>query len=286
MKPKLMLAKQLPIEKISFPCLASIKYDGMQAITVEEDNYPLGKNLIKTNLISRNGKAIPNFFIRESLKALPPGLQGELILEGSNFTSNMSAIRSVEGKPDFRFIVFNWVEEGKEDLPYIERMEIAKNLVSRLSLKHIIFIKHLTIDSSKSLLDFLDKEIANGNEGLIVTYKDSPYIRGRSKYLVKIKNFVDEEFTILGFEPEVYGPTPFNIELGLVGQEKDKLGSIICKHSNGIFKAIPGFDDVYSQMLWEHKEKYLGKKVTVKYLSCGPDQLPRHPVAKIIRDYE
>jgi len=104
---------------------------------------------------------------------------------------------------------------------------------------------------------------------------DAPYENKRSKYLLKRKEFKDEEFVILDI---VEG---FGNKSGMAGNMLFKNYKGIEFHSN-----ITGNRD-YLRELLKNKKKYIGKKATVKYFNLTPvDEVPRFPYVTAIRDYE
>src|SRR5208283_4092665 len=115
---KPMLACTLEsMDTLKFPVLATQKLDGIRCLIMDG------------RAVSRNFKPIQNAYIQKQLSwGLPDGLDGELILEGKQFNEVSSAVMSEDGKPDFRYYVFDYVS-GELDKPYNERMAELKNLI-------------------------------------------------------------------------------------------------------------------------------------------------------------
>ena len=115
MKP--MLASSVTkMDEVQFPVMLSPKLDGIRIIITPEG--PRTRTL----------KPIPNLHIRQVLSA-PEFLylDGELIVgdvtDPKVFNNTQSAVMSVEGTPDFSFIVFDKFEHPEK--PYRERYEDA-----------------------------------------------------------------------------------------------------------------------------------------------------------------
>lgn len=83
-------------DNIKFPVLATPKIDGIRCLRIN------GKSL------SRSFKEIPNRYIQEKMAGLPDGLDGELVVNGS-FIKTVSGVMSKDGKPDFEYWVFDYV---------------------------------------------------------------------------------------------------------------------------------------------------------------------------------
>jgi DNA ligase-1 len=91
--------------------------------------------------------------------------------------------------------------------------------------------------------------------------------------LLKVKQFVDEEFLIVGAEENK-------------GRQKGQC-TFICKTADGKeFKAKPMGTDETRRAYWENKDKYIGKHLTVRYFERTEGGVPRFPVGVEVRDYE
>lgn len=121
--------------------------------------------------------------------------------------------------------------------------------------------------------EYHDKFVALGYEGIIIR-RDAEYEYFRSKNLLKLKHWMDEEFEII------------EIEEG-IGNRSGMMGGIILKTKDGkIFTSnAKGTYDYYKELLI-NKNKYIGKMATLKYQNLTPDGIPRFGVVIAIRDYE
>ncbi len=108
-------------------------------------------------------------------------------------------------------------------------------------------------------------------EGAILRWGLAPYQDGkRSKHLVKLKKFIDEEFTVVDIVP---GKT-----VSLNGNEVTP-GIAVCQmlHGKQFRCPLPG-DMQERQRTLENKSQYLGQELTVKFANLTPDGIPFHPV--------
>ena len=110
---KPMLAENAEdISAIKFPVACTPKLDGIRCLK------------INGQALSRKFKAIPNRYIREMLEQqCPDGLDGELMIKNANFNSVQSGVMSEDGKPDFEYWVFDYVDASGLHTPYMNRME-------------------------------------------------------------------------------------------------------------------------------------------------------------------
>jgi DNA ligase 1 len=102
---------------------------------------------------------------------------------------------------------------------------------------------------------------------------DGEYENKRSKYLLKHKSFIDEEYTILGIEEGI-------------GNKTGMVGSFIFESKTGKrFNSSPKFNWEECTEMWNERENLIGKSATVKYFNLTPDGVPRFPyVIKIDRE--
>lgn len=132
----------------------------------------------------------------------------------------------------------------------------------------------------KEHMDNLDK----GYEGTIIRLDLGPYENKRSKQLLKYKDFIDEEFTIVGAEEGTGGRT-------------GTIGYFIMQHDKNpkqTFKSNVKGDFDFLKDIWKNHNKYIGTEATVKYFQRTPKQedgtgdVPRFPyIIKLNRkEYE
>lgn len=130
------------------------------------------------------------------------------------------------------------------------------------------------VNDEQFLDDIYAMYLEAGYEGQMIRIADSEYEFGRTKSLLKRKEFEDEECELLDV---VEGN----------GNRSGMAGSVHCKHPNGNeFDAnMRGGNDFYKELL-ENKKDYIGKMVTIRYQNLTPDGIPRFPVMIAVRDYE
>jgi len=283
---KPMLAgKCSDVSALKYPVYATPKLDGIRALKID------GK------LISRNWKAIPNSYTRNTFeKLLPDGLDGELILKGerpcgASFSETSSAVMSEDGDPDVLYHAFDLVKKSLTE-SYLDRMgNLAACTLS--VLKHVRILLPERIFNEEELLAYEKKCLADGYEGIMLRTADSPYKCGRSTeregWLLKLKRFSDSEAIILGFEEkhsnqneadeDAFGHTKRSQALaGMVPM--NTMGKLVVKDvKSGItFGLGTGFDDALRSKIWMNQSKYLGKIVKYKFQACGVKEKPRFPV--------
>ena len=102
--------------------------------------------------------------------------------------------------------------------------------------------------------------------------KDGIYeLNKRSKYLQKFKEFIEEEFKIVGFHEGT-------------GDEKGAIIWDCVTKDKKTFAVRPKGTFESRKKLYEDGGKYIGKSLTVIFQEYSSDGVPRFPVGKAIRD--
>lgn len=282
--PMLACSTQPDLAKINYPVYASFKLDGIRCLITG------GK------VLSRKLKQIPNKYIRSILENIPIGLDGELMVQGT-FNDVDSAVMSIEGKPDFRYFVFDRLP-GTGNIPFSVRYKQLKTDYCQeylgLAKNFIEIVEQKLCNNASEVQSYYNLAIAAGWEGLILRDPNSPYKEGRSTlkqgWMLKVKPVNDTEATVYGKTellhnenmPEInnVGNTERNKQqAGMVGGET--LGALLGLDKNGRpVKVGSGFTAAQRQEIWDNFEKYKGKQFTFKYQDLTPDGAYRFPVFK------
>ncbi len=137
----------------------------------------------------------------------------------------------------------------------------------------LVIVETTEIHGKEQLDRCYEDYIEAGYEGQMVRI-DGAYENKRSPKLLKRKEFVDEEYTILGYE-EGKGNRAGTIKHF---KFKNKDGREFNSNVKGSFE--------YLAELLEKADDLIGVDATVKYFNLTPDGVPRFPYVIAIRDYE
>lgn len=146
-------------------------------------------------------------------------------------------------------------------------------LEERGETQSIVIVETTEIHGREQLDRCYEDYVDAGYEGQMVRI-DGPYENKRSPRLLKRKDFIDEEYKILGYE-EGKGNRAGTIKHF---QFKSKTGKPFNSNVKGTFE--------YLADLLQNAKSLIGKKATVKYFNLTPDGVPRFPYVIAIRDYE
>jgi DNA ligase-1 len=169
--------------------------------------------------------------------------------------------------------------EGKYSTRYREMVKWYQTLNSD-QRKYFKLTPTEFVHSFDELLECHSKYLSEGFEGTIIRVDTMNYEFKRSKQLLKYKDFIDEEFEIVGYEEGT-------------GNRTGTIGFFILKHDTKdiTFKSNVKGNFEYLREVWRDKDSYLGKLATVKYFQRTPEKedgtggVPRFPyVIKINRE--
>lgn len=280
---KPMLAVECEEAKLIFPLIAQPKIDGIRALT-------------QGKLLSRTFEEIPNKHIRETLKGLPDGLDGELVVGegGGNFQATSSLVMSEDKIGEFRYIVFDYMINPTDTFAdrFRDLYLLDINWPSQVEI-----CESRKINSLEELHKYEQEMLDLGYEGLILRRIDAKYKCGRSTVkggeLLKLKRFSDSEGKIIGFyELEHNGNEAEKDNFGRTKRSSKKanmvpmgtLGGLIVQWKDEELRIGSGFTMEQRQDVWNNQEAYLGKLAKFKYFEKGMKTKPRHPIYLGIRD--
>lgn len=280
-----MLAKSFDdhADKLVYPCAVQPKLDGIRCIaTVEASG--------NVSLWSREQKpitAVPHINAAVETLGLPPGtvLDGELYSDDykDDFEKIVSAVRKQSPDPAFSDIVQYHIYDMPRhpDLRLYGWHFIARNsqlcgiLTSKPVPDCIRFVHtRLAFDEAHLIECRTDYQKA-GYEGAMARNTGSPYEEGkRSSNLLKLKEFLEEEFEIMDVEEGV--------------GKMAGLAVFVCKTPDGTeFRCKMEGELEGLRKYVQDETTWKGKKLTVKFFSyTNKSKVPRFGVGKAVRDYE
>jgi len=150
---------------------------------------------------------------------------------------------------------------------------LNQSLENGITTGSLVIVETTEVNSREHLDELYEDYVERGYEGQMIRL-DGPYENKRSPKLLKRKEFVDEEYTILGYE-EGEGNRTGTIKHF---KFKNKDGRDFKSNVKGSFE--------YLAELLEKADDLVGKEATVKYFNLTPDGVPRFPYVIAIRDYE
>lgn len=266
--------------------VAQPKLDGARCVAY------LPANNGEVKLFSRTGKEYRNFkSIKQSLQNLnsirDPDisivLDGEVVsyVDGKiDFQSIQSTLFRKDGVEygQLNFVVFDGCSQQEWESPshtYLSRHIFVSNLIEKHcgGIKNIKMIEsEVTTDISRdNVMRICDEFVSKGFEGCILRNTEAKVALKRTKNLIKVKRFCDEEAEIIGF---VQGQ----------GKYESTLGALKCRSKSGVeFEIGSGFTDDQRRDIWATIAATHHPVVVYKYQELTKDGVPRFPVFKGFR---
>jgi len=255
-------------KSIKFPCFVQRKFDGTRCVGMP------GKGLF-----SRNRKTYPHLeHIAAELNKLPPSivLDGELYSDTLTFQEIVSLVKqetlkkgAEEKQLQIKFHIYDLINE----MPYEQRYANLQILFNKYKFKNLVLVKTDTCESEERMKELHATYVAEGFEGIMLRNKTGLYKNSRSADLQKYKEFFDDEYEVVNYK-EGEG-----LEEGCV--------LWVCKTPEGkLFSCRPRGTREDRVELFKNGDKYIGKKLTVRFQELTNDKVPRFPVGITFRDYE
>ena len=264
--------------KLSFPSYIQKKYDGIRCISYLKDGDVV--------LESRRGVPFQNFhLLKDELKVILEKMPETFYLDGELYTNEMD-FETISGlirlheksckHDDIKMInmidyhVYDLVDTNMLELTYKERYSILCDILKESSkCKSVESLIAKELDDVKK---YHDQFVKDGYEGIMIRDMNGIYeMNKRSKYLQKFKEFLEEEFKIVGFH-EGSGDEKGSIVWDCVTKDEKPFAV----RPKGTFES--------RKKLFIDGEKYIGKLLTVIFQEYSSEDIPRFPVGKGIRD--
>lgn len=259
--------------KVPYPVYASVKIDGIRAFTSPQ------------GLLSRSRKQIPNDHIRRRLRSLDFYIDGELVAVDSNgkpktFRETTSAVRSRDGDPDFKFMVFDYVYAPDANDYYYRNVALSQ-LCAAAPEDFIVHVQQTVLKNADDAQTYYESQLASGHEGIMLRGVHAPYKSGRSTLkeflLTKVKPSETDTAMVIDFVEGTANTNPtFLDETGKTKRSTDAaglipngmLGAFVVSHPKfGTFNVGngPGLTHLLRQLYWKKRDSLVGNTLQFKY---------------------
>lgn len=262
-------------EKLPEDFCVQPKLDGVRCLAYIEEG-----GLQPLRLNSKTGKPLPcpeglRDSIERALSSYRTFLDGELILpKGYTFEQTVSAVRTGpkhELSHLLNYHIYDCGLKGEEGAPFYARWsEIEDVLDDGWAPRLIIVPTYFQPEDHDAQHAHL---VRQGYEGTMYRDATAPYKHGQSKALQKRKDFLDQEFTIIGHKVAV------GQHEGCVVWEVDLGNGRTCE-------VTPAWTLERRRAVATIAESYYGEQLTVRFQEWTADDSLRFPTGIEVRDYE
>jgi DNA ligase-1 len=253
----------------------SRKIDGARCIAIVDANGD-------TTFYSRTGKEFDTLaIVRGGIKALGITnvvLDGELCLvddEGNeDFQGVMKQLKKKDHTiPNPSFKIFDMIshdefysKKGEKNRPYSIRLANLTEIMTKNECPCLTLLEQELIHNDEHFQEWVKEASDYGWEGVMLR-ADEPYKGKRSKDLLKVKKFFDDEYEVVDTEMG-----PFRYVLNGKEHEETMLSCVTIKHKNYDVRVGSGFTIEQRQDFYKHPKKILGKIITVQYFAESNNQ--------------
>ena len=253
----------------------SRKLDGLRLIAVVDENG-------NSSFFSRTGKVFDTLdVISDGIKALGVSnivFDGELCLvddDGNeDFQGIMKEIRKKDHTiPNPSYKIFDMISHeefySKKGLKHKVYEHRYNNLLEVMRENTCVCLSVLAQEKIKDddhFQEWVKKASDYGWEGVMVRANES-YKGKRSKDLLKVKKFFDDEYEVVDTEMG-----PFRYVLNGREQEESMLSCVMIQHKDHIVRVGSGFSIEQRQEFYQNPNKILGKQITVQYFEETKNQ--------------
>lgn len=280
-KPMLAVRFDQKSHQVIYPAIAQRKFDGVRCLARMISDAGFNHDV---SLVSRqNREWLDLDHIRQQIAAI--GLPKNIVLDGEIYAHHLTFNR-INGltkkqklddtdKADLastNYRIYDCIDTNNPSLPYAARYRLIRKLLKSNPQRNLILTKNYKVEKEEDVPALHQQFLDEGFEGGMIRNIDSPYEQKRSKHLQKVKKFVDEEFKIVAYKEGKGGAAGTPIW--------------ICETPEGhTFGARPMGTQQEKEEMWDERDDYVGKKVTVKYFPPKDPEtgIPRFPVAKGVR---
>lgn len=265
-----MLAKKFEGD-LSYPVAVQPKLDGIRSAATGSSLWTRTRKPIRS---------VPH--IEHALEQLgkhrPKLSDGELYhhLYRTDFEKITTIVGQKKDVHEDHAIVQYHIYDIPSDKPFSERYLDLEKLRKELPKNSpLVIVPTRIANNEEELMEIFQDYLTMGYEGAMIRLLEIPYENKRSGSLLKLKEFVDDEFEIIGGEEGR-------------GKLQGHLGAFICKTATQTeFKVKMAGETAKLKEYWENLDEYVGEMLTVKYQALtGKNKVPRFPVGKAIRNYE
>jgi ATP-dependent DNA ligase len=262
---KAMKAKEVPLEKLSFPMIAQLKFDGVRLITKIVEDMPI--------FYTYNGSEVPLPKLGQRILEARLGnimLDGEIVIQGGKVGTRPAVAGMINSalhngsinESQLEYVLFDGMhlydfERQQCNLNYEARYRNTMYCASDAKLQ---IARNQIVKSPVQVQELSEQLYNDGFEGLILKSLHHLYSFKRSKDWVKIKETKTADLICV------------DITLG-TGKYTGMIGALVCKgkveNKDIIVKVGSGLNDNQRGICWS---EFVGKTIEVKYNSVIQDQ--------------
>lgn len=146
-----------------------------------------------------------------------------------------------------------YLSSTKVDVPYSKRFDFVSSQVEKHGNSKVYIVDSKVVDTMDEAITYAGKRVAEGGEGAVVKLPSMKWKTGTSKEQLKLKQKVQVELEILGFNEGT-------------GKNKDLFGSLYCNSRDGMLEAnvsSSGMKQELKEWISANRDAVIGRVVTI-----------------------
>jgi DNA ligase-1 len=253
----------------------SRKIDGARCVAIVDSNGD-------TTFYSRTGKEFNTLgVVADGIKNLgitDVVFDGELCLVDDDGNEDFQGVMKQLKKKDHTipnpsFKIFDMIthdefysKKGEKNRPYSIRLANLTEIMSKNECPCLTLLEQALIHNDEHFQEWVKEAADYGWEGVMLR-ADEPYKGKRSKDLLKVKKFFDDEYEVIDTEMG-----PFRYVLNGREHEETMLSCVTIKHKDHLVRVGSGFTIEQRQEFYQNPNKILGQIITVQYFEETQNQ--------------
>jgi len=253
----------------------SRKIDGARCVAIVDSNGD-------ATFYSRTGKEFDTLgVVADGIKAL--GItnvvfDGELCLVDDDGNEDFQGVMKQLKKKDHTipnpsFKIFDMLthdefysKKGEKNRPYSIRLANLTEMMTKNECPCLTLLEQELIHNDEHFQEWVKEAADYGWEGVMLR-ADEPYKGKRSKDLLKVKKFFDDEYEVIDTEMGPFRYVKNNAEC-----EETMLSCVTIKHKDHCVRVGSGFTIEQRQEFYQNPNKILGKIIQVQYFEETKNQ--------------
>ena len=159
-----------------------------------------------------------------------------------------------------------WSKKGEYNRPYSIRYENLRHIMRENNCACLSLLAQDKVTDDDVFQMWSKRASDYGWEGIMLR-ADEPYKGKRSKDLLKVKKFFDDEYEVVDVEMG-----PFRYVLNGKEHEETMLSCVMIQHKDHTVRVGSGFTIDQRQGFYKSPNKILGKQITVQYFEETKNQ--------------
>jgi ATP-dependent DNA ligase len=264
------------VKSIQYPVYIQPKLDGVRCLMIVNSDE---QGQVSINFLSRSGKYyntlehIQQNVLEYAVKNMVNDtfiLDGEIYSDELSFQEITAAVK--KQRPESFGLHFR-AYDIIDDRPQHQRLDLTRDIVVDIGSEFITLVQTTNVYDETQVKSYHDAAVQSGYEGAMLRLPEGKYEQGcRSRSLLKVKEFLEEEFAFSHYE------------FGQRGVED--LLAVCWTNDRKQFKAKMMGNKADKEAMYKNYGNLKSPMITLKFFGWTDDGLPRFPIGKAIRDYD